>query len=105
MTPGEQKGLTPGEQKALGLDQLSREISLLNALPSLLKTGPDDEDRRRDVMRAVPKIKVCLMRQHWLPEWGDLDAFERWVGSGELEAPPEQLKRAVDLYRSGQEKP
>jgi hypothetical protein len=104
-TPGEQKGLTAGEQKALELDELSNVIRLLNTLPSLLKPDPNEEDRRRDVMRVIPKIKVSLMRQHWLPEWGDLDAFERWVGSGELEAPPEQLKRAVDLYRLGQEKP
>jgi hypothetical protein len=84
---------------------LADKMALLNAMTPRLAPEPDPVARQlRDGL--LLGVKVDVMRQAWDAEaWGPFEAFERWVKDREPEPPPEKMKTAVVVFRSGREAP
>lgn len=94
------RGARQGLESSRALLRL--DMFILNALPSALRADLG-QDRRRDIERAIPGIKLALMKTVWDEDWGDPVKFEEWALKGAEGVPPEGLKQAASYYRHGLE--
>jgi hypothetical protein len=83
--------------------ELLRDIALLNNISGYLRGNLPEQDRSL-IERAIPRIKLALMKPVWgdpAKGWGDPAEFERWQEGFESDPPPARLKAAVEFYRYG----
>ncbi len=49
---------------------------------------------------ALREARVCLMREIWKKEWGEISDFRTWVyEEAERDPPSPRINRAVAVYR------
>jgi hypothetical protein len=85
---------------------LHKEIAIMNTIPAELKSDLPQQDRD-EVIRAISRIKLALMKPVWDSRsgWGDSAQFEKWLKAGAPDPPPAGLEQAVEYFRYGQRRP
>jgi hypothetical protein len=82
-------GAVPRDQVVRGLAGLATDVA---------KLAPGAQRNEREI--ALREARVAMMEQAWHAEWGDRDAFRRWVyDEAEQDPPPSGILRAVAVYR------
>lgn len=79
--------------------RLRGEIAILNTILTNLRHDLPEGERYK-IERAILLTKFELMKSVWDKEWGDRNAFGRWVQNGALDPVPDDLKGgAVEYFR------
>jgi hypothetical protein len=79
------------------------DMTILNQLPKNL--DPDLEEREnRDILLALPRIKLAMMKSIWDEDaWGDPAMFREAFESGEIVCPAESVENAAQFFCFGME--
>jgi hypothetical protein len=92
-------GMMPGApmaSAAVPRDQVVRGLAGLAV--DVGKLAPGSQRNEREI--ALREARVAMMEQAWRAEWGDRDAFRRWVyDEAEQDPPPSGIVKAVAVYR------
>lgn len=60
-----------------------------------------DAQPASELAAAIRAAKLAVMERRWKPEWGDREAFARWVGAGATgNRPVEQAALAVVVFET-----
>jgi hypothetical protein len=90
-----------GQQASTTLKaEIAKDIVALNHLPLALRSDLR-ADQRSDILIAVPRIKLALMKPVWDQGWGDMASFEDWALNGAIGAAPLGTAQAEEFFKQG----
>jgi hypothetical protein len=80
---------------------MRRDMYKLNNLTGLLKNDLAEEDRE-DLKQFIKRVKLRMIQDIWVKEWGDFEQFKEWTRyPAEFQ---DEQKDAVELYNHGVKK-
>jgi hypothetical protein len=94
-------GIRPLERLSTDRLQVRATLDFLNGtLPGLLNPMLSSR-RRNDIELNMPRVRLALVQSVWGPDWGDFEAFRKWVERGAPQPPPRDFIEPAALYWHG----
>jgi len=78
-------------------------ITLADLNATIDRLGRDVAPPERDrLIAGLQNAKVLLLRNAWIPAWGDPTRFQSWINSGAILPAPSGMDEPAGLYLAGQ---
>ena len=91
----------PPERLSADRQQVRATLDFMNGtLPGLLNPALSQQ-RRDDIELNMPRVRLALLQSVWGPDWGNFEAFRKWVERGAPQPPPHDFIEPATLYWQG----